>query len=96
MTPLLDRLSSKSAGVRDDVVMSSDKDNCVLTIANLLKGRNQNSVYFIKNDGPRRVMDYMLQPTCSEEVVELCIGCLKQFADHKTLFKMMLEHSEAN
>jgi hypothetical protein len=76
--------------------MASDKDNCIFAVANLLKGRTQNSVYFIQHDGPRKVMEYMLKPECSEEVVEMCIGCLKQFADQKALFKMMLSQSEAN
>lgn len=41
-------------------------------------------------------MEYMLKPERSEEVVEMCIGCLKHFADQKALFKMMLSQSEAN
>lgn len=48
LTPLLDLLSYQENGnARDDVVLTSDKDNCVFAVSNLLKGRTQNSIYFI-------------------------------------------------
>ena len=40
----------------------SDKDNVLFAIANLLKGRIENSKCFIVNDGPKRVMHEILMP----------------------------------
>ena len=42
LTPLLDRLSDDSAKdivKMDDISISSDKENCIFAISNLLKGR---------------------------------------------------------
>ena len=39
----------------------SDKDNVLFAIANLLKGRTQNSRHFIANNGPKRVMQEILK-----------------------------------
>ena len=75
---------------------NSDKENCIFAVSNLVKGRTQNSSYFIQNDGPRLIMQHMMQQNCSEEVLELCIGCIKQFADQKVLFKKFLLESPAN
>ena len=46
----------------------SDKDNVLFAIANLLKGRAQNSVHFIGNDGPKRVMNEILKPNTSHKI----------------------------
>jgi hypothetical protein len=40
--------------------MNSDKENCIFAISNLVKGRTQNSSFFIQNDGPRLIMQHMM------------------------------------
>ena len=81
----------------------SDKDNCLFSIANLLKGSSVNARYFIKCDGPRKVMQELLQlikqPNISNErmeIVELCVSSLKQLANTKQTFKEFLEFSQIN
>jgi len=62
----------------------SDKDNCLFSIANILKGSSVNAQYFIRSDGPRKVMQELLrltrEPTISNEkmeIVELCVSSIK-------------------
>lgn len=59
----------------------SDKDNVLFAIANLLKGRSQNCQHFIANDGPKRVMQEILRPDTSPQIMELALGSIKQIAD---------------
>jgi hypothetical protein len=98
LTPLLDRLDANAimsenldssrgpSQVTSYINFHSDLDNCIFAISNLLKGRSQNCVYFVENDGPRQVMEHMLRPSCSEEVLELCLGSIKQLTDSKIIF----------
>jgi len=81
----------------------SDKDNCLFSIANLLKGSSVNARHFIKCDGPRKVMQELLhlikQPNISNErmeIVELCVSSLKQLANTKQTFKEFLDFSQLN
>ena len=61
----------------------SDKDNCLFAIANVLKGSTLNAVHFIKSDGPRKVMQEILNIlSCGItpeklEIVELCVASIK-------------------
>jgi hypothetical protein len=70
--------------------LMSDKDNCLFSIANLLKGSTVNAKYFIQSDGPRKVMQELLtlikEPNLSQEkmeIVELCVSSIKQLANTK-------------
>jgi len=64
--------------------MMSDKDNCLFSIANILKGSAVNARHFIQSDGPRKVMQELLrligEPVLSSEkmeIVELCVSSIK-------------------
>ena len=83
LTPLVDSLSPSSTvfGGATSETSEQDRDNCVFAIANLLKGKSQNCAHFIKADGPKKLMEIMLQPSCSIENVDLVIGSLKSLSD---------------
>ena len=82
----------------------SDKDNCLFSIANILKGSSENARHFIQSDGPRKVMQELLrlikEPTISNEkimeIIELCVSSIKQLANTKQTFKEFLEFSPLN
>ena len=68
----------------------------LFAIANLLKGRAQNSVHFIGNDGPKRVMNEILKPNTTHKIQELCLGSIKQIANSKQTFRQFLSFSQEN
>lgn len=59
-------------------------------------------MYFIKSDGPRRVMNELMRLLNAPDVqgklniVELCVSSIKQLANTKATFKEFLNHSEVN
>lgn len=50
LTRLLDKLPNHS----------EQRDTCIGAVSNLLKVRSQNCVFFIKNDGPSKLMNCLL------------------------------------
>lgn len=82
----------------------SDRDNCLFSISNILKGHSKNSVYFIQSNGPARVMHGLLKLLDSNDatilqkqnVIELCVGSIKQLSNTKQTFREFLEYSEEN
>jgi hypothetical protein len=57
-------------------VMDTNRDNCVRSIANLIKVRTQNSSVFAEMRGANKIMQIMLED-CSEEIFEKCACILK-------------------
>lgn len=80
----------------------SDKDNCLFSISNILKGSSENSRYFILSNGPQHVMEMLLNLLDSTDVqekiniVELCVSSIKQLANSKDTFKEFLDFSDKN
>jgi len=68
----------------------SDRDNCLFAVANLLKGRSQNANHFIQVGGPKSVMTEIMKSTSQIEIIELCLGSVKQLANNKMTFKQFL------
>lgn len=93
LTPLLDTLAPTKAMVSTTATIQ-DRDNCVQAITNLLKGKSQNCLHFIKFNGPRKLMEILLQADCSLENVEFCISSLNSLSTQKKLFTLMMQSKE--
>jgi hypothetical protein len=80
----------------------SDRDNCLFSISNILKGSSENGRYFIRSNGPLHIMEELLRLLDSNDVnqklniVELCVSSLKQLANTKDTFKEFLAFSDRN
>lgn len=95
--------ATKNSNKNSSADTMSDKDNCLFSIANILKGSSENARHFIQSDGPRKVMQELLrlirEPTISNEkmeIIELCVSSIKQLANTKQTFKEFLEFSPLN
>ena len=100
----MDKLDSKKPASE----ATSDKDNCLFAIANLLKGSSLNSKHFIQSDSPRKVMLELLSMLDEMdsnggklaedrlEIVEICVSSIKQLANTKQTFREFLQFSPTN
>jgi len=62
------------------------------SIANLVKGTDQNKLHFYENDGPQKFLKYLTEPHYIDNMkfTELCMQTLKNVTEFKATVRSLL------